>query len=325
MNARLRLACVVLLGLLSVPHVVRAANLQPGDIRVAKVQGTVTIVQEAANAATTLSQKDEALGRSKPGLGVGERKSAKEGYMLQQGEAIETGPNSSATLVFSNGTAIEIEQNTFFSINQFLQEPFNPSSVNLATTKSEPSKSITKMTLAKGSISGDVRKLSEGSTMEIKTPVGTAGIRGTKFTLTIDSISADGSFTGSLSVPEGSVAFTNSAGETTTIGAGQTIRLAGNLGQPISLADPRNMTPEEAQALEALFAQFAENFSWTSPDGADTTTSSGEGAGDGADGGSFGNGGGIVLPTGAAAGGGGGGSSSAGPTPVPRPPVIYAE
>jgi hypothetical protein len=121
------------------------------------------------------------------------------------------------------------------------------------------------------------------------------------------------------------VTFKDSSGKTRTVGAGQSLKIAGNLGQPVSLADPRNMTPEEAQALEALFAQFAENFSWTSPDGADTTTSSGEGAGDGADGGSFGNGGGVSLPTGAASGGGGGGGSGAGPTPVPRPPVIYGE
>ncbi|MFZ4482569.1 MAG: FecR family protein [Chthoniobacterales bacterium] len=321
MSNSARFAVIVLVGLLSSSHLGRAATLQPGDIRVARVQGTVTIIQEGVSSDTTLSKEDEALGRSRPEIGAGGRKSPSVGYMMRQGEAIETGPNSSATLVFSNGTAIEVEQNTYFSINQFLQQPFEAGAVNLATTKTEPTTSITQMTLKKGSILGDVRKLNEGSKMEIKTPVGTAGIRGTKFTLTIDSISADGSFTGSLTVPEGSVSFTNSAGETTVIGAGQTFRIAGNIGQPVSLADPTKMTPEESKALEQAFAQFAENFSWTSPDGSTSTTTS-SGSPDGADsgGGNFGGDGGVVLPTGTSGGGGGGGGGGA---PVQTPPTIY--
>ncbi len=321
MKTPLRLCLAVLIGLLAGASFGRAVTLEPGDIRVAKVQGTVTIVREVDNSARTLSAADEALGRSIPEMGVGERKAAKVGYMMRQGEAIETGPNSRATLAFSNGTAIEIEPNTYFSINQFLQEPFKPDAINLATAKTEPTTSITQMTLKKGSIAGDVRKLNAGSKMEIQTPVGTAGIRGTKFKLTITSVSADGSFVGSLSVPEGSVTFTDSAGKTTTVSAGQTLSLRGNLGQPLSVADPDNLTPEETQALEKLFQQFADNFLWTSPDGADTTTSSGAGAGDDSGGGGFGAGGGIFLPSGAGGGGGGGGGT--GPTPVPRPPGIY--
>jgi hypothetical protein len=318
----------VVIGLLAASQIVQAATLVEGDIRIGKVQGTVTVVQETPQEAMTLSEADKALGRSRPEVGVGKRIPAKEGYMLRQGEAIETGPNSRAVLLFSNGTAITVEPDSYFSVTKYLQDPFDPASYNFAEAKIEPTSSITELNLKKGAILGDVRKLNKGSSMSVMTPVGTAAIRGTQFKITVTSLGAGGGFSASLSVSEGSVSFTDGDGNPVTVGAGESTTISGNLEGGVSIADPTSLTPAEAEALIAAFnAMLASvDFSSTEP----TTTSSGTLALDTGEGttnvGTLDGGGGGTGATGGgggAGGGGGGGGGAPTPTPVPTPPGPY--
>jgi len=309
-----------------------AAPTELGDIRIGKIEGSVSVVREAPAQKKDLSEVDLKLERSLPDVALGSKKAAKEGYILRQGEAIETGPSSRAVLLFSNGTVIGVEPDSFFSITKFLQDPFDVDKNDFIRAKTEPTTSITELGLKKGTILGDVRKLSKGSKMAIKTPVGTAAIRGTKFKFTVTSLGANGGFTATLSVPEGSIQFSN-GNETVTVGGGQaaTITVAGNLGQAVQIADPTNITPAEAQALTQAFQALLSEANFSSAQG--TTTSSGtlsldldeQAATDTGDQGAIDvgtlEGGNNGVGTGASGGGGGGGGGGA--QNPPNQPNIY--
>ena len=130
----------------------------PGQIRVAKVNGTATAVKD------------------------GNTITLQNGTELTQGYGVNTGKNSSVVLVFSNGATLNLAQDTSLSIDEFTQDPFaEEQSVSKLT--SEPSTSKTKLNLSRGELVGNVKKLNydAGSSFSIQTPVGAAGIRGTTF------------------------------------------------------------------------------------------------------------------------------------------------
>lgn len=130
----------------------------PGVIKVAKVTGTVTARTEAGT--VTLAA----------------------GAELGQGAVITTGKDASVVLVFSNGATINLAQDSVLSIDEFLQDPF-PDEVAVSKLTAEPTVSNTKLNLSRGELVGNVKKLNHdgGSTFNIQTPVGAAGIRGTTF------------------------------------------------------------------------------------------------------------------------------------------------
>lgn len=254
-----------------------ATQLVPGEIRIGKVEGTVTVVREAATT-TDLKEEDVKLGRKRFQVAIGSRTKAEEGYNLRQGEAIETGADSKAVLVFSNGTVLGVQPNTYLSINTFLQQPFDPTAYNIKSAPTEPTTSKTHISLKKGEILGDVRKLNKGSTMDYSTPVGTAGIRGTKFKLTITSISADGkTFTAKLSVQDGTVNFkpTGDTGPGTPVSAGSELSLQGTFGVPVTqAAKPGPLSSEAKAELVSQFQQLLSSFSYTTEAGSPSTTTS---------------------------------------------------
>lgn len=106
----------------------------------------------------------------------------KKGSEITQGYVVNTGDNSSVILAFSNGATINLAQDSSLSIDEFLQDPFSDE-VSLAELTAEPTTSTTKLHLSRGELVGNVKKLNSdaGSSFEIDTPVGAAGIRGTTF------------------------------------------------------------------------------------------------------------------------------------------------
>lgn len=104
------------------------------------------------------------------------------GSEIAEGYVVETGGNSSVILAFSNGATINLAQDSSLSIDQFLQDPFSDE-VSLAELTAEPTTSNTKLHLSRGELVGNVKKLNSdaGSTFDVQTPVGAAGIRGTIF------------------------------------------------------------------------------------------------------------------------------------------------
>lgn len=293
-------ALVVSALLLVTPARSFAVEAKNGNIRVIKVKGTPVVTSTADNSSSEL----------------------KEGLFLQQGHSIKTDKDSEAILLFSNGTTITVKPETNFVIDQFLQSPFDSSKVDYAHLKHEPSVSKTKVTVSEGSIAGDVCKLNKGSTFNIGTPVGVAGIRGTIVQVTVSRPGA-GPQTVTVNLPEGTVDFAALDGGTFTLTDGTTITV--NVGGQSSGITP--LSAQQQADILSLVQQAAalipnQPFEGT-PDGSPENTDGNGDEGDGGFGGDQGAGDVGGAPTGGSGGGGGGssGGGSATPTPTPVPPV----
>ena len=107
--------------------------------------------------------------------------SPSKGAILKQGQVIVTGANSKASLAFENGIVMEVAPSSKFVIQEFQQAPWDVAPDKLAEMKTEPSQSKTTGYLEYGDIITGVKKLKPGSSLEVSTPLGTAGIRGTDF------------------------------------------------------------------------------------------------------------------------------------------------
>lgn len=90
-----------------------------------------------------------------------------------EGTVIETKPDSSNSLVMSNGVGINFAPDTKLVVKRFLQEPFQPNRTDLET---EPSVSQTRTTLARGAVGLCSGKLVAGSSMVYDTPHGSVNI-----------------------------------------------------------------------------------------------------------------------------------------------------
>ena len=102
-------------------------------------------------------------------LGAAENGPLHNNMELGQGRSVRTGAGAAATLVFSNGTFVNLAPNTEVVIEAFTLLPF-AGSVNPEEITTEPSTSVTKLTLVLGEISGKVPRLTtdRGSSFAIR-------------------------------------------------------------------------------------------------------------------------------------------------------------
>jgi len=175
-----------------------AQNMVAGHIRAVKVEGTAWQIIASS----------------------GSKERLKEGDFIRQGNAVETAANSKALLLFENGSTINLQPSTKFSIEEFLIDPFDAKKVDYQKIKSEPSTSVTKVSVDDGTILFDMPKLhtAQGSSFDMSNPVGTAGIRGTAGYLSGNS----------MGVTEGQVQFSNQNGQTQNFNAGQNTGFSSN-------------------------------------------------------------------------------------------------
>ncbi len=176
------------LSLFTIMHVAHAdpSKAVPGVIRVMRLVGSVSVQDH--NTGNTLALNS--------------------GDVLSEHYTIKTGPYSSVVLLFSNGSTIVLKAETELSIAEFIQDPFKANTEYMSQLETEPSSSQTTLKLKYGSLIGQVKhlKTEEGSTYDVDTPIGIAGIRGTSFALTIDKD------LGTLQVAEGEMFFLPSVG-----------------------------------------------------------------------------------------------------------------
>lgn len=172
---------------------------EEGLVLVAKVSGNVSMVLEGATTALKVNDR------------------------VPQKAKIITAKNASVVLVFSNGATTQLGTDTELVIDEFLQDPF-ADSIKVAELSDEPTPSRTKLSLNRGELVGNVKKLKyeRGSSFTVQTPVGAAGIRGTTFRIVFRP-SGTGQAFFTLSTASGIVAFEQpNAGGGTTTGAGGT-------------------------------------------------------------------------------------------------------
>lgn len=114
---------------------------------------------------------------------VGGRESPlKAGDILREGDRLNSTEGSKAFIVFSNGSELTLYQNTSLSILALEQEPYTSQRV-YNELEADPSKSQTLLELDYGQLDGHVKKLTKESSFDIKTALGTAAIRGTRFSI----------------------------------------------------------------------------------------------------------------------------------------------
>jgi len=298
-------ALVVSALLLVTPARSFADEFKDANVRVIKVKGTPMVTTTADKPSTEL----------------------KEGTFLEQGVSIKTDKNSEAVLLFSNGTTMTVKPGTTLALDEFLETPFDSTKVDYTHLKSEPSTSKTKVTVSEGSIVGDVCKLNKGSTFNIGTPVGVAGIRGTLIQVTVNTTTG-GQISVTINLPEGVSDFAATNGQQITLENGQTVTVTSDpVSGTITLSNVSPMNAQTIRQIQALAEEVAaaipaENAFEGVPDGSPEI-----GDGDGTDdaggfGGDQGTGDVGTAPTGGSGGGGnGGGGGNSTPTPTPNPPV----
>lgn len=157
MNFFIKFLGIVALALLPT---LSSAALQTGKVQVGKVSGTVTIID-----------------------GKAQRKPLANGATFQEGSLVETGVNSTAELVFSNGASVVLTPNTLIELRTFRQVPSADITDPYRQIEKDPSPSVTELEVPRGKIIGEVRKLNALSTFTVKTPAGLVRIRGTVFTV----------------------------------------------------------------------------------------------------------------------------------------------
>jgi len=140
--------------------VLSSAALQTGKVQVGKISGTVTIIDAKA-----------------------QRKPLASGAVFQEGSRVETGVDSTAELVFSNGASVVLTPSTLLELRTFRQVPSEGIIDPYRQIEKDPSPSVTEVEVPRGKIIGEVRKLNALSTFTVKTPAGLVRIRGTVFTV----------------------------------------------------------------------------------------------------------------------------------------------
>jgi len=148
--------------------IVSSAALQSGKVQVGKVTGTATLIDAKS-----------------------QRKPLESGAVFQEGSRVETGVDSTAELVFSNGASLVLTPSTLLELRTFRQVPSAGITDPYRQIEKDPSPSVTEVEVPRGKVIGEVRKLNALSTFSVKTPAGLVRIRGTVFTVEY-RVGADG-------------------------------------------------------------------------------------------------------------------------------------
>lgn len=113
----------------------------------------------------------------------GQNNQLQTGDILKEGDSVSVTALSLAKLVFSNGSELTIEENTNVSIAKLQQDAFGGNK-SYEQLQADPSKSQTLLELNYGKLNGHVKQLRSDSKFHVNTPLGTAAIRGTVWSMT---------------------------------------------------------------------------------------------------------------------------------------------
>jgi len=145
--------------------VLSSAALQSGKVQVGKITGSVTIIDAKA-----------------------QRKPLATGAIFQEGARVETGVDSTAELVFSNGASLVLTPSTLLELRTFRQVPSAGITDPYRQIEKDPSPSVTEVEVPRGKIIGEVRKLNALSTFTVKTPAGLVRIFAIEYRIGPDGI-----------------------------------------------------------------------------------------------------------------------------------------
>jgi len=196
--------------------------------------------QSISGAVVVVSVLGEADTLDEAGIRKGEELSA--GMLIPLTHSVITEQASSVTLLLSNGTTLSVQEKSVLQVSSFKQKPFEANGRKLSDLKEEPSSSQITIDLDMGSLVVKTKKLNRSSTLDIHSPVGVAGIRGTEFQM---GIQPDGGL--QLDVTESTVSFTPPGGQVTLVPEGRGLDVS-NVG----ISSPRPVNPVTAQNITVV-------------------------------------------------------------------------
>lgn len=185
--------------------------------------------------------------KDKNGVALSKRVSV--GSIIPVGQYVSTANGSNLSLLLSNGTVMTVQEGSQIRIGTFVQEPFDSAAKKVSDLKEEPSISKVTIDLDLGSLVVKTKKLNKNSVLDINSPLGVAGIRGTEFQM---GVKADGAL--QLDVTESTVAFTPPGGQSTMVsqGNGLDVSSTGTLNmRPVNPETAQNITNTNEAATEA--------------------------------------------------------------------------
>ena len=104
----------------------------------------------------------------------------KVGDIIKQGDVISTGSQSTVKFALSNGSVIDLDPNSQVVLEILQQKPFKGQKTYQHLDR-DPSQSISLLNMNYGSLLGNVKQLTKASKFNVKTPLGVAVVRGTRF------------------------------------------------------------------------------------------------------------------------------------------------
>ena len=164
------------------------------------------------------------------------------GELVPLGATLKTPADSTLKLLFANGAILILQPRSQLRLALFASKDSVEAHKNLLARSSEQSKSDTKLDLDSGTLLLDVPTLKKESKFEVSTPLGNAGIRGTRLYVSAQKNRA------AIGVAEGLVLATSLLGETSPVRPGQAIGLTAKGLAPA--------TANEIAAIQKLDAAF---------------------------------------------------------------------
>lgn len=184
---------------------------------------------------------------------LGEEGRVEPKMKFKQGVTINTASDATVVLLFSNGSSLTIKPDTTISIEEYLQAPVPQGSPSLDSLDKEPTTSKTKLRLLEGDIIGSVKKLNEdeGSSYEVDSPIGTAGIRGTNYELSV-KIRGVTTPSGRFGISVGRGIFIPLNGKEQVVNAMQKLEISGTMNPDgsITITSIQTEGMSEAQATD---------------------------------------------------------------------------
>jgi hypothetical protein len=182
-------------------------------------------------------------GQSQVNTGERIEELTKKSVYSAEGTIVETKPNATNAMVYSNGTGIFFDHDTRLEVRRFVQEPFTPNRTDMEV---EPSISQTQSFLARGVVGLCTSKLVAGSSMSYRTPYASVAVRGRKVVIeTNDKFTKVSLLEGDVTVRGGEY---DAGGQTLQPGQ-QAIIAPGQLGTPNSITI-QSIPDGELRALE---------------------------------------------------------------------------
>lgn len=211
-------------------------RLQPGK----RLRIPVSLLKGQARQATVLYVRGQVL----RGAGQSAGRPVRIGELLNEGEVLNVGPDSYASLRLHDGSHVHVQAGTLMALDRLRQV-------------TESGRSSTSLGLRRGRVDTQATPQRGGSRFEVRTPLAVAGVRGTRFGVTVD---ADGRLALS-DVVEGQVAVQALGSRTAMapVSAGQGAVVRGSKGAPV--VRPL-LSAADVSALPALVQRWPWALAW---------------------------------------------------------------